>query len=70
MKRSVIEAKLNEAMRRKSSAQSEEWHLTGKIEYHDREASSIRKDRQRQRNKKDRADAAIARLNRLLSEAP
>lgn len=70
MKRSIIEQKLNDAMQRRSSAQNEEWYLTRKIEYHDSEATSIRKDRQKQRSKKDRADAAIARLNQQLQETP
>jgi hypothetical protein len=68
MKRSVLEQKLNDAMQRRSRAQNEEWYLTDKIKYHDSEATSIRKDRQKQRAKKDRAEAAIARLNQQLQE--
>lgn len=69
MKRSVIEQRLNEAMSRRDSAQANEWHLTGEIDYHDRRASEIRKDRQKVRNKKDRAEAAILKLNALLQQA-
>lgn len=69
MKRSVIEQKLNDAMRRRASAQVDEWHLTSEIEYHDRRASEIRKNRQKVRSKKDRADAAILRLNAMLQQA-
>lgn len=67
MKRSVIEQKLNEAMIRRSSAQNEDWRLTRDIDYHDRQASTVRKERQRARNKKDRADATIAKLSALLN---
>lgn len=69
MKRSVIEQRLNDAMQRQDSAEREERHLTGRIDYHDWEASRIRKDRQKQRSKKDRAEAAIAKLNSLLAGA-
>lgn len=69
MKRSVIEQKLNDAMRRKSSAQSQAWYLTGKINDYDSEASRLRKDRQRERSKIDRADVSIAKLNILLGAA-
>lgn len=69
MKRSVIEQKLNDAMIRRSRAQANEWHLTSEINYHDRRASEIRKDRQKERGKKDRADAAIAKYSMLLQQA-
>lgn len=69
MKRSVLEAKLNDAMRRKHSAMSDERSLTGDINYHDREASRIRKDRQKARAKRDRADAAILTYSALLQKA-
>lgn len=68
MKRSVIEQKLNDAMGRRASAQADEWHLTSEIEYHDQRASEIRKNRQKVRSKKDRADAAIVRLNAMLQQ--
>jgi len=69
MKRSVIEQKLNEAMGRRDSAQANEWHLTREIEYHDQRASEIRKDRQKLRSKKDRAEAAIVKLSAMLQQA-
>lgn len=67
MKRSTIEAKLNEAMQRHVAADRDEDYFTGQINYHDREASRLRKLRQGHRNKKDRALATIAKLNKLLS---
>jgi hypothetical protein len=69
MKRSVIEQKLNDAMSRRASAQANEWHLTSEIKYHDQRVSEIRKDRQKVRNKKDRAEAAIVRLSAMLQQA-
>lgn len=69
MKRSVIEQRLNDAMRRKNSAQAEEWRLTGEIEYHDRRASAIRKERQKERAKMDRAEAAIKKYSAILQQA-
>ncbi len=68
MKRSTLESQLNAAMRRRESAFWDEASFTSSINYHDSEASRIRKQRQAARNKKDRADATIARLNKLLSE--
>jgi hypothetical protein len=67
MKRSTVEKKLNDAMARRSSALGDEAYYTRDIDYHDSEASRIRKRRQAARNKRDRADAAIAKLNKLLS---
>lgn len=69
MKKSVIEKRLNEAMQRRNSAESDEHYYTGKINYHDAEATDLRKKRQALRSKKDRASAAIARLNAQLINA-
>lgn len=69
MKRSKIEEKLNEAMQRLSSAVNDEYYYTGKINYHDAEASGIRKKRQAARSKKDRAQAAVERLTQQLHES-
>lgn len=68
MKRSIIETKLNEAMVRLESAKHTKWRLTRDIDYHDQQASSIRKDRQKAINKEDRASAAIVRLSEQLQE--
>ncbi len=74
MKLSTIETKLNEAMRRFDSAKNEDWRLTRDVDYHDRCASEIRKERQKSRNKKDRAEEAIkkysAMLQAILDAAP
>lgn len=69
MKRSTIEQKLNAAMQRKSNAEQDERYLTGQINYHDAEASRIRKSRQAHRSKRDRAIDTIARLNAKLAGA-
>lgn len=68
MKKSTIEQKLNDAMQRLHSAQADDWHLTGQINYHDSEASRIRKQRQRARSKADRAKTSIANLHLALSQ--
>lgn len=54
--------RLEGAVRRRSEAMSDEHYLTGQIDYHDAEASRLRKERQKARNKKARADAAILRI--------
>jgi hypothetical protein len=69
MKRSTIEKKLNEAMERKVSALSSEYHLDGQIKYHDSEATRLRKQRQAARSKKDRAELAIINLSQALAKA-
>jgi peptidoglycan hydrolase CwlO-like protein len=69
MKRSKIEEKLNDAMQRKSSAEWDERSLTSDINYHDGEASRIRKRRQSARSKIDRAKATIERLTQQLYES-
>jgi hypothetical protein len=67
LKRSTIEQRLNDAMRRRTEAQSDEWHLDGQIRYHDEEATRLRKRRQQHRAKKDRADRAIIELTTQLT---
>lgn len=68
MKRSVIEQKLNEALQRLAAALGEERYFTSEIMYHDRCASETRKERQKARDKKARAEAAIAKLSSMLAE--
>lgn len=67
MKRSVVEKKLNDAMRRLRSAESSERSFTIDIDYHDAEASRIRKLRQRVRNQKDRAERTILQMHARLA---
>ena len=50
------------AVSRKREAESDERYLTGQIEYHAAQASRLRKERQKARSKKDRANAAILRI--------
>lgn len=69
MKRSVVEQKLNEAMNRRQRAMAQESYLTYDIKHHDAEASRIRKDRQKERAKVDRAQRSIERLTQLLLKA-
>lgn len=66
MKQTVIQQRLNDAMRRRADAQSDEWRLSSEIQYHDRQASEIRKTRQKSRSKKDRAEKAVLRYSALL----
>jgi len=63
MKRSVIEQRLKDAEARKRSAVAQEYYLDGRIRYHDEEASILRKERQKERARKSRADAAIRKLS-------
>lgn len=68
MKRSVVEQQLYDAIRRHADAKSDEWRLTSEIDYHDRRASENLKDRQKARNKKDRAEVAIVRLTAMFQQ--
>lgn len=54
MKRSTLRERL-------SSAKREIRYLDGLIEYHDAEASRLRKEREKYKAKRDRAEAAIDR---------
>lgn len=68
MIREKKERKLEAAARRLGSAEADERAYTRDINWHDSEASRIRKLRQAARNKKDRAQATIARLAGELHE--
>jgi len=68
MSREKIEAKLLAAVRRGQNAQNDEWSYTREIDWHDSEASRIRKLRQKARNRKDRAEATVKRLAQQLHE--
>lgn len=68
MKREKIERKLDDAARRLGSAKADEQRYTRDIDWHDSEASRIRKLRQAARNKADRAQATITRLAAQLHE--
>lgn len=62
MKKTAIEKQAAAAMQRLNSAESDERYYTNDIDHHDREASRIRKLRQKARARKDRAKAAMQRL--------
>ena len=68
MSREKKERKLEEAARRLASATGDERMYSRDIDWHDSEASRIRKLRQAARNKMDRAQATITRLAAELHE--
>ena len=62
MKKTQIEKQAVAAAQRLATAERDERYYTNDIDHHDREASRIRKLRQKARARKDRAKAAIQRL--------